>query len=660
MLRKLAIRNVKRSIKDYILYVFTVTLIIALMFAFNCMLFSDLIQGMNAYMSDYKVLLVLFSFIVLFVVAWLINYMTRFMLKKRSKEFGTYLILGMENKSVSKMFLFENIILGIISLIIGVAAGEFIFQFLLVIISAFFGTDYVIDTHFSFSALLLTAVYYIVIQLLVTLRNNSYLKKLKIYDLINAAKINEEIKVGHVVRNVIIFVLALAAGILSIAKVPIQLTMATTVIFIYGFYIGLSGVFVLLISKTKRFKYKGMNLFVFRQLASKINTMGFTMGTIAVLFTTAILASNYAVGLSKYKGEIDKYTPFDVCMTNLKTDYAFTDARKAMSDGDWIDQELVYRIYRSESNDFTKVLQENEVMAGYSDYDTYMKLSDYNVLRGYLGLEGVTMNDNEYIIHCPQFVAEYYDAYIKSHPTYQLNNKSYTCKKINTESFSQNGQNGSGFIIIIADRAAQNLPVYYSQYACKTKRPTTDELYITLEKLVPQDSDYWTSSDPTDEKKLDHGYGIDSAFLIYGNILVKNGGAAAELSAAIITVVVSILFIALVFICVAMTILAVQQLSDSAQYKFRYRVLDSLGVSDKKKSGVVLKQLLIYYSCPLILPFIISLIVSVKINSLLRLGTEIGGNDYSFFIYAMGVFLIVYGIYFAATYFGFKRNISTK
>ena len=62
-------------------------------------------------MADYKTLLVLFSIIVLVVVAWLVNYMTKFMLERRSKEFGTYLILGMENKDVSKLFFYENIIL---------------------------------------------------------------------------------------------------------------------------------------------------------------------------------------------------------------------------------------------------------------------------------------------------------------------------------------------------------------------------------------------------------------------------------------------------------------------------------------------------------------------------------------------------------------------
>jgi len=120
MLAKLAYRNVKRSINDYLIYIITITIVVSLMFAFNSMMFSDMILGMNSHMTDYRFLLVLFSAIVVIIVAWLINYMTKFMLEKRSKEFGTYLLLGMENKKISKLFLYENFLLGMISFIFGI------------------------------------------------------------------------------------------------------------------------------------------------------------------------------------------------------------------------------------------------------------------------------------------------------------------------------------------------------------------------------------------------------------------------------------------------------------------------------------------------------------------------------------------------------------
>ena len=169
--------------------------------------------------------------IVLVVTAWLINYMTRFMLKKRGKEFGTYLILGMENKSVSKMFFYENIILGLISLAAGCIAGEFFYQGLLAAVGAFFGKEFAIDAHFSISAVLLTILYYALIQFMVIIKNNCWLKKLKICDLLNAAKVNENVKMTHAVRSTVIFVLALTATVFSIFKLSTTVTIIAIIVF---------------------------------------------------------------------------------------------------------------------------------------------------------------------------------------------------------------------------------------------------------------------------------------------------------------------------------------------------------------------------------------------------------------------------------------------
>lgn len=656
VLTKLAIRNVKRSIRDYMLYVITITLIVALMFAFNCMMFSDLILGMNSHMDEYRTLLVFFSIIVLGVVAWLINYMTKFMLEKRSKEFGTYLILGMENRDVSKMFFYENLLLGFLSLVAGVFAGKFIFQGLLAVVTSFFGEEYRISHHLNISALLLTVLYYTVIQLIVVARNKKYLEKLKIYDLINASRINENVKIKHVSRNVFIFFLAIVSAVVSVVKTPIIVTIIAIVLFIYGFYMGLSGILVLIISKAKKFKYKGMNLFIFRQLASKINTMGFTMGTIAVLFTLALLSSNYAIGLGNFKSEIEKYTPFDICLTSLDQYENFEEAREMLLEYGWIKDEILYRIYRSDNDVFNAVLKNNEVSGGYFKYDTYMKVSDYNTLRSYLGLDLVKLGENEFIIHCASTVSKYYNDYVTKNPLINIDEKKYTCQKILDEDFAQNGQNGAGYIIVVPDETVEKMEIYYSQYVCETLKETNDELYVKLQDYIVQDAEIWASSAGW-EGELDHGMGIDSMYMIYDNIMVKNGGLVAEVEAAIITVVVSIFYIALVFICVALTILAIQQLSDSTKYKFRYSVLDSLGVDDAQKSKLIFKQLLIYFGCPVIIPLLISLVISIKINQLLLMGTQIQAENYSFFSAAILVFLLVYSIYFFATYIGFKRNV---
>ena len=656
MLTKLAIRNIKRSISDYILYVITITLILALMFAFNSMMFSDLILDMNDHMTDYKSLLILFSMIVVVVVAWLVNYMTKFMLEKRSKEFGTYLILGMENRDVSKLFFYENIIFGVIALVLGCFVGSFIFQGLVIIITAFFGEEYHLQADFNIYAMLLTILYYFLIQIIVVFINNRYLKKLKIYDLMNAEKVNEQVNVKHVTRNVILFVLSLISGAIALSNAPIIVVVVCIILFIYGFYMGISGILVLLISKTKRFKYKKMNVFTFRQLSSKINTMGFTMGTIAMLFTLALLSSNYAIGLSNFKTEIEKYVPFDICLTDLDENENFEEARIYLKENDWIKNELVYSIYKSDDTTFKDILNKNKVSGGYFKYETCMKLSDYNILRGYLGLDEINLDENEYLLHCVASISKYYNSCMDDIKSIEINGSKYNCTGIFDEDFAQNGQNGAGYIVVLPDSVVNNLEIYYSQYVCDTSKETDNKLYVKLLDYIEQDAADWATS-ASRKGELDHGMGLESMYAIFDNIMVKNGGLVSEVEAAIITVVSSIFYVALVFICVALTILAVQQLSDSTKYSYRYRVLYNMGVDKNVRAKLILKQLLVYFGCPIIIPIIVSLVISYKLNNILMTGTQIQMSNYVFFAIALGLFMLVYSIYFSVTYLCFKRNV---
>ena len=123
MLNKLALRNVKRSFKDYLIYIITVTISFSLIFAFNLISFSDDLQELTKGMENFKYAIMFVSVIVIFVIGWLINYTMNFMFEKRSKEFGTYMLLGIEKKDINKMFLTENIILGLIASVISFFGG---------------------------------------------------------------------------------------------------------------------------------------------------------------------------------------------------------------------------------------------------------------------------------------------------------------------------------------------------------------------------------------------------------------------------------------------------------------------------------------------------------------------------------------------------------
>ena len=134
MLNKLALRNVLRSARDYMVYFLTMMLVTAIMFAFHSLIFSEDLRQLFEMALLLAVLIGLASFFVVLIVAWLINYMVRFILEKRSREFGIYLLIGMKKKEIAKLYLRESLLLGVGAFGGGLLLGLLLQQILLAII----------------------------------------------------------------------------------------------------------------------------------------------------------------------------------------------------------------------------------------------------------------------------------------------------------------------------------------------------------------------------------------------------------------------------------------------------------------------------------------------------------------------------------------------
>ena len=113
MLGKLAVRNTKRSIKDYLIYLITVTIAFSLIFAFNLVASSEEVIELSTGMDTFKYILAFVNVVIIFVICFLINYTTKFMFEKRSKELGTYMLLGIRKKEIARLLVIENVLLAI-------------------------------------------------------------------------------------------------------------------------------------------------------------------------------------------------------------------------------------------------------------------------------------------------------------------------------------------------------------------------------------------------------------------------------------------------------------------------------------------------------------------------------------------------------------------
>ena len=145
MLFKLSIKNMKKSIKDYAIYFITLVLGVAVFYMFNSL---DCQEAMLEVSSSTKEMIKLMinmlgmvSIFIAVILGLLIVYANKFLINRRKKEFGTYMILGMSKKQISKILLIETILVGIISLIVGLIFGVFASQFMSILVAKLFEAD---------------------------------------------------------------------------------------------------------------------------------------------------------------------------------------------------------------------------------------------------------------------------------------------------------------------------------------------------------------------------------------------------------------------------------------------------------------------------------------------------------------------------------------
>ena len=192
MLNKLAFRNVKRSIKDYIIYLITITISFSLIFALNLISSSEAVVELSKGLDTFAYVLYFINAIVIFVICFLINYTTKFMFEKRSKEFGMYMLLGIKKKKISQMFLIENLLIGLLSLVLAIPIGFIVSQFMSMVIVSILGLPQAIFIELNMMSILLLLLYFAIIYVLVLFRANHRMKKINIHDLLYLEKQNEQ------------------------------------------------------------------------------------------------------------------------------------------------------------------------------------------------------------------------------------------------------------------------------------------------------------------------------------------------------------------------------------------------------------------------------------------------------------------------------------
>ena len=681
MLNKLALRNAGRLWKDYLNYFLTLCMITALTFSFHLLLFSEDIRAMIHYgergeLSTAGTMLITFmsvsTAVIFIIVAWLINYMTRFILEKRSREFAVYLLSGMKKSQIASLYMKETLFLGVCALCLGLVFGSWLRQALFYVFYKSIGKNYRVNTEISAGSILLTVAVYGTCFVAAMLRNRRMFSHMEIIHLLNIEKQNEVVNEKRnviwerlfflFIGNILFLYFLIFAG--RITKWSAIVEMIGLIFTFYLFYLGLSAFLMKYINRRGRFIYKKEYLFLLRQFSSKTRNTCFVLGTLSLLFMFALVGSSLAFMLSDYQNkQLDVEYPFDVIIISNDTGNDFSKEETLIKDsiapcdiwkyrvyqngtsdmGDWLYQNL--RLFSDKDTD--PELAEGKRAIAYYDYDVYMGVSDYNRLRKILGLAPVTLQDDQYCLHMPNRV--YQEIKDKSA---QMQNSLHTGLEFagfHTEGFAQNGHNGTDYLLVVPDRKLAGMQPYFSLMAVMADGDVPENISESLYDLAGKIRGY---DELADYIKI----GSEELFLMPATIQVKSR-EVFELKFLMSTLSFPLFYIGLVFLCVSFTVLSVQQLSDANKYRFRYQILHKLGMGKRRITRTVAKQLFFYYLCPVLLSAVISAAVILYVGHQFVSYTGIRTEGISYFCISLTGFLGIYICYFGLTYLQFVKSV---
>lgn len=660
MLSKLAFKNASKSIRDYAVYFFTLVLAVCIFYMFNSIYAQkDIMVVTETTAESMKALRQILSYISVFVavvLGFLIVYANNFFIRRRKKELGVYMTLGMSKRNISMILMLETSFMACMALVTGLLIGIFGSQMMSVFTAKIFEAD-LSAYRFVFApdAAVKSVIYFGVIFLVVMLLNTIAIGKYKLIDLLYGGRKNETIRIKNMKTAMKVFaasILCLAAAyalILNNGIIHVNLYFALSIILgtvgTLLFFWSLSGILVKIMQRNKKLYFKQLNMFVVRQFSSKINTnfVSLSVVCIVLLLVIGIFSTGYSMQ--------------NILSTQLRTEipyeYSVIDYNNGESDmilsrlpSEIKDSSLIADSYecvegtmsegKAYYKDYNVKIPETLSAYGYGDTPlTFVSLSDYNGLRKLQGMEAVDLSVNNYrILYDKENVRELAEQFYDKNINLTIDGNVLSPVNEAEEFIMSNSDNGQ-IIFVVADTWMNNMNVdtMIWNVQCVSKDAATE--FGTLL------DDYWKKSER------------ECAFVYYvGKQQVYESSVTTKAIIAFLAI-----YLGIVFMIACAAILAIQQLSETTDNVERYNLLKKLGVERRELNHTLFIQILSYFLLPLLLAVVHSVVgLTVASREVIKV---FGNMNVASTILATSVFIVViYGLYFLLTYIGSKSVIN--
>ena len=716
MLCKLAWGNVRRAGRDYLVYLLTLTLGVTVFYAFNTISMQVDIAGIDeeGLAQVMGSMLGYLTYFLAGVMAFLMVYANNFIMKRRKKEFGLYQVLGMGRGRVATIMALETVIVSVVAFVAGIVLGVGLSQLMTFFTASLFKTQ-IANFHFFFSvhAFNLTLACMLVMFVLTLLLNLRAVRRTKLIELMGAERRNESIKT----RNPWIAIAIFAVGVVLVGVAYYRLlrdgfpltatdsklqeamnqfgiTTAMVTVGTFALFWGLSGMLIKLLQSLRGVYWRGLNMFIVRQLAAKVNTVCFSMGVIAMLLFLAITSVTCGMSIANVMNEnLERYTPADMSQTYVyytpdtlgyyKEYVNPSEADRMVLADTTVDLYPAWhgKDKSADNNDETgKKVNIADVAGEHVQIDSYLSYpfggsspsvsagemcktmgeklpkafrgskpdaiglfvtpaSQYNKLRQMMGEEPVSIGRDQYLLTC-DMGGELIDLYTKYMAGgHALTLGGHTLKPAtdksdeDTAAIANSAMGSNPGTVVVADELLSqiNLQPYSSSLLVNYKQGMdTTEADESIE--------YTVLDKLLVDGKEPGSWGI---FITRSEMYTQ----AAQMNGMISYLAIYIGFV-LVVACAA--ILSIQQLSNVADGSRSYRVLAQIGCAGRQIRHSVMAQQAVFFLFPLAVGLAHSFVALKVIIELVSIfgNMSIGGTVGL----TCAIFLAAYGGYFLVTY----------
>lgn len=662
---KLIFKNVHKNLRDYLIYFLTLMISVSLFYAFNSIsdqpAFSEMGMTRTLLYDQLGILLSALSVLIAIVLAFLIIYANQFLLKRRKKELGIYMMLGMKKGRISRIFAGETFCVGVIALAVGLILGFILSQGVSLIALKLFAIE--LDKYqlaFSMGAFRQTIICFALIFFLVMLFNVWSVSSVQLIDLLTASRKNERLKSENRVLPVLMFLLSILcigiAGVLfykngilpSKENMSFQIAGLALVVGTILLFYSFAAVFIQLMRSNKGFYLKGLNTFLVRQIGSKIRTNYFVMTVVCGLLTITICAVSIGASTALAMNKLSQAaTPYDLTVISDVsidgdsdiTDYLATcdvqmsDYAKNMEQISVYDADMTYAdLFAGQDLNLWPI---DEAVP--QSRVSVISISDFNRALAMQGKGPVTLNEGEYLLNCNyegtyQYVIEALRIYS------ELSVGGVALQRASDEVLQETyvmtsvGNNDRG-TLIVPDSVVTALPKDVNALLVQYKEETNpDEV---LQKMIP------IGLDET------HGYRYSEKNMLYDMFYGIN---------ALVTFICC--YVGLIFLLICAALLALKQLTETTDNIFRYGLLQKLGAKRQQINHTLFVQTGVFFTVPLVVAGLYSILLIGKGMEIVEefMNIHIATNVWLTVI----LFLIVYGSYFIATYLSCKRMVTEQ